>query len=78
MNLRYVTQGSLKIPRKQFNLESGQIKFSLKIQDSAWEPRQGLDQWDVGSRTFIEVSVAMFGFKILICTTFMPNSRGIF
>ena len=56
MNLRYVTQGVLKRSQTSFNLEFGQIRFSLKVANSTWEPRQGLDQWDPNSRTFTEVS----------------------
>ena len=57
VDLRYVTKGKLKTPNKQFNPETGQISLSLKIQDSAWEPRQGLQQWDSKSRIFTEVSI---------------------
>ena len=56
VNLRYVTQGILKRSKTSFNPQLGQIKFSLKVADPAWEPRQGLNQWDPGSRTFTEVS----------------------
>ena len=50
-----VTNGSLQIPRHQFNLESGQIKFSLQMKDPAWEPRLGTEKWDAMSRTLAEV-----------------------
>ena len=54
--MKCVTNGSLKIPRRQFNLESGQMKFSLKMKDPVWEPRLGLQKWDTTYRTFTEVS----------------------
>ena len=55
VNLKCVTNGSLKIPRRQFNLESGQMKFSLRVKDSAWEPRVGIEKWDAVARTLAEV-----------------------
>ena len=56
VNMTCVTQGNLKIPRRQFNLECGQMKFSLRMKDSAWEPRSGIAKWDATCRTFTEVS----------------------
>ena len=56
VNLRYVTQGILKRSRTGFNLEVGQIRFSLKVEDPVWKPGEGLEQWDPNSRTFTEVS----------------------
>ena len=55
VNLKCVTNGSLKIPRGQFNLESGRIKFSLRVKDSAWEPRLDIEKWDAVTRTLTEV-----------------------
>ena len=59
VNLRYVTQGRLKKSKTSFNPEYGQIKFSLKVGDSVWEPRQGMDQWDQTSRMFIDISFVL-------------------
>ena len=56
VDMKCVTNGSLKIPRRQFKLESGQMKFSLRMKDSVWEPRQGLESWDATWRTFAKVS----------------------
>ena len=56
VNLRCVTQGCLKKSKSSFNPEYGQIKFSVKVADPVWEPKQGLDKWDLYSRTFTEVS----------------------
>ena len=55
LDLKCVTRGSLKIPRSQFNLESGRIKFSLRVTDAAWEPKVGIKKWDAVTRTFTEV-----------------------
>ena len=55
VNLRYVTSGSLKTSRRDFDPESGQINLSLGIPDERWQPRTGLDKWNSSSRTFVEV-----------------------
>ena len=55
VNLRYVTKGILKRSSSGFNPESSQIKFSLKVPDIEWKPRQGFDKWDQDTRTFTEV-----------------------
>ena len=55
VNLKCVSNGSLKVPRHKFNLESGQIKLSLRVKDSAWEPRLGIEKWDAVARTLAEV-----------------------
>ena len=67
VNLRYVTQGILKRSGTSFNPELGQIRFSLKVADAAWEPRQGLDQWDPISRTFTEVSFFQNVEEVIYC-----------
>ena len=59
MNMKCVTNGSLKIPRRPFSLESGQIRFLLRVKDLVWEPRLGLEKWDATWRTFTEVSVTV-------------------
>ena len=56
VNLRYVTSGSLKTSRHNFDPESGQISLSLRVPDEGWQPRTGLDKWSSTSRTFVEVS----------------------
>ena len=63
VNLKCVTRGSLKVPRRQFNLESGQIRLSLRVKDSAWEPRLGIEKWDAVARTLAEVKLS----KVVIC-----------
>ena len=55
VNLRYITSGSLKTSRHDFDPESGQIKISLKIQDPRWQPDEMSDNWKSTSRTFVEV-----------------------
>ena len=52
MNLRYVSSGSLKTSRCDFNPESGQIKILLNIPDPRWQPEMMFDSWDSSSRTF--------------------------
>ena len=52
-----MTEGRLKKSKSSFNPESGQITFSLKLEDAAWEPRQGFEKWDHYTRTFMEVSL---------------------
>ena len=72
VNLRYVTSGSLKTSRRDFDPESGLIKLSLRIADERWQPRMGLDKWNASSKTFVEVS------KPNTCTlwTFKQNYIG--
>ena len=55
VNLRYVTSGSIKTSRRDFDPESGEMKLSFHIADEEWEPRMGLDKWNSTSRTFVEV-----------------------
>ena len=56
VDLRCITHGSLKTSRSQFNPESGEIEFSLKVEDPEWQPKLGLKKWDPEIRTFTEVS----------------------
>ena len=60
INLRYVTEGNVKISRRKYVPESGQIELSLELEDPGWEPRlgrSGRKKWDEASRTFTEVSL---------------------
>ena len=43
VNLRYVTSGSIKTSRRNFDPESGHIKLLLSVEDPAWHPNCGFD-----------------------------------
>ena len=53
VDLKCITHGSLKTSRSQFNPESGEIEFSLRVDDPEWQPQLGLKKWDPKVRTFI-------------------------
>ena len=55
MNLSFVTKGNLKISRRKYNPESGQITFTLELTDPEWQPRLGRMKWNETLRTFKEV-----------------------
>ena len=46
MNLRYVTNGNLKLSRRNYDPESGMITLSLELADPEWQPRQGIKNWN--------------------------------
>ena len=56
VNLRYITSGSLKTSRRDFNPESGQVRLSLQVADKQWQPSMGFNKWDSTTFTFTEVS----------------------
>ena len=58
MEMKCITHGSLRTSRSKFNPESGQIEFSMKVEDPDWEPRQGRINWNPKFRIFTEVSLA--------------------
>ena len=55
-NLKYITQGSLKTSESEFNPEAAWIKIWLEVEDPEWQPKQGINKWNIRSRTFFEVS----------------------
>ena len=59
VNLEYITSGSLKTSRRDFDPEFSQIRLSLEVPDEAWQPRTGRDKWNPSSRTFVEVSTVI-------------------
>ena len=56
VNQRYVSSGSLRTLRGDFNQESSQIKIVFEIPDPSWQPEVMCDSWDPASRTFFLVS----------------------
>ena len=46
VDLRCITHGSLETSRSKFKPESGEIEFSLRVEDPEWQPKLGCNKWD--------------------------------
>ena len=55
VDLRHVTHGTIVTSRKQYDPESGKMKFTLQLGDEGWNPRQGFEKWNSATRTFTDV-----------------------
>ena len=71
VNLRHVTNGNLRISRRKYDPQSGQITFSLELGDPGWTPRlgrAGRKKWDEETRTFTEVGLLnLIVFNFVFC-----------